>query len=632
MNGEDFNLFTTTQNGKSYIYSVDSSTYPDDEYSDDEYYNEKLFKSFADDLNSNMDNPSIMDLVKMFEQGGQESRVDFIKTNKNAIDKIFYTVTLSKSVKAGDVIYFYTDKEEFEVYGNIEYMVVITKELEGATLAQLIEHATIVNPFSFAYLESYTVGDDSYLASTRNLSAINYNVINGTDNVKNETVGTYAQNFSTLLGTLSESVLNCGVISDDTTRRNNLLHIYAANKSETPTFDINSYTTNSNETTNSIEVRNREKASLLKISNMYVKNRNKGNIETEETYMPRDLKFYNGYIYTLKEDDFNYGTYSFVLDKTKLFNNTNTVCDIIIVVMTYKNDEDIKVYTNSKYCSIEKYVYSSDEDIVLSLEKTYGENTSHNIQIKVDNGGIVYCSRHTIVDWDVNSGNYVIKFSEDDEDDVDMSDKTEYDPTEYVIDTITADENKELNMSIFVPKLATDVHIYANSNEINNTVGYSNSWCSIGKYTIIEPELDSDEKNIEYKIPFGVDDNIPTVGSDSKTAKDYNSNVGTNTVNDGCDIFNAILNGVKLNTSERTLTLTVKYNVGSKKCVSYKKLTQPGYVENRKIPKVELTLNKDLVELERANNIENGVLCNQFQFFVDVDITDFDRSVWGSYV
>ena len=93
---------------------------------------------------------------------------------------------------------------------------------------------------------------------------------------------------------------------------------------------------------------------------MYVKNRNKGNIETEETYMPRDLKFYNGYIYSLKEDDFNYGTYSFILDKTKLFNNTNTVCDIIIVVMTYKNDEDITVYTNGKYCNIEKYVYSSD--------------------------------------------------------------------------------------------------------------------------------------------------------------------------------------------------------------------------------------------------------------------------------
>lgn len=93
-----------------------------------------------------------------------------------------------------------------------------------------------------------------------------------------------------------------------------------------------------------------------------------------------------------------------------------------------------------------------------------------------------------------------------------------------------------------------------------------------------------------------------------------------------------LLNGKILTTTQRSVLITVLYNIGSVEYKSYFKLVQPGYTEKRKIPKVNLSIDKEIQNLERANSVSNGVMCNQFQFYVNVDIDDFDSDIWGSYV
>ena len=97
-------------------------------------------------------------------------------------------------------------------------------------------------------------------------------------------------------------------------------------------------------------------------------------------------------------------------------------------------------------------------------------------------------------------------------------------------------------------------------------------------------------------------------------------------------MFNNLLEGISNNTTDRSVTITVLYTYDNKERKSFYRLTQPGYTEKRRIPKVELNLRKDLDFLENCNKVQNGVLCNQFQFFVDIDISDFSRECWGSYV
>ena len=47
------------------------------------------------------------------------------------------------------------------------------------------------------------------------------------------------------------------------------------------------------------------------------------------------------------------------------------------------------------------------------------------------------------------------------------------------------------------------------------------------------------------------------------------------------------------------------------------------------MPVVNLDMYNDIERLEAVNNIENGVLCNQFQFFIDLNIEDFGYDNWG---
>ena len=43
-------------------------------------------------------------------------------------------------------------------------------------------------------------------------------------------------------------------------------------------------------------------------------------------------------------------------------------------------------------------------------------------------------------------------------------------------------------------------------------------------------------------------------------------------------------------------------------------------------------LHTDINELESYNTINSGILCNQFQTFLDINISNFDYDNWGKYI
>ena len=138
--------------------------------------------------------------------------------------------------------------------------------------------------------------------------------------------------------------------------------------------------------------------------------------------------------------------------------------------------------------------------------------------------------------------------------------------------------------------------------------------------------------------------NLPSIWGNFDKAKDFNASPGsTSTIVDGCDLFNAIISGMNIKTEQRSVNISVNYDYatinGSTGMVidktthtDYTKVVQPGYTDPRRIPDVRISIPNDLRSLEDANKSSLGVMANEFQFFVDIDINGFNKSVWGSFV
>ena len=81
-------------------------------------------------------------------------------------------------------------------------MVVITKELEQCELQDLIEHATITEPFTFKYIDESNIKNQNYVTTTNKVTAVYYA---GTDEQPK-----YGKNFSNFITYGSDSILNLG--------------------------------------------------------------------------------------------------------------------------------------------------------------------------------------------------------------------------------------------------------------------------------------------------------------------------------------------------------------------------------------------------------------------------------------
>lgn len=131
-------------------------------------------------------------------------------------------------------------------------------------------------------------------------------------------------------------------------------------------------------------------------------------------------------------------------------------------------------------------------------------------------------------------------------------------------------------------------------------MSYRNSWVNISAYKeeLVEEYLENGTLPYVYR-QFSMDvvaeNNLPSVyQTDAETIAEYNANPGETNILDGCSLFNSIINNEDLTTKSRNLNVTVVYKNNGHEYRSHYKIEQPGYIENRQVPEVDIKINKDL--------------------------------------
>jgi hypothetical protein len=119
-----FELFSVKTSSATYQFR-----YP----SDSSY--EHPYTKFEDSSDNSIDDPMISEVCYAYAHTGDTSvlRVDFIKYSEEISENIEVLDKLDRRIVAGDVIYFYKDKGEFDINETVRYMTVITEALEGCS-------------------------------------------------------------------------------------------------------------------------------------------------------------------------------------------------------------------------------------------------------------------------------------------------------------------------------------------------------------------------------------------------------------------------------------------------------------------------------------------------------------------
>ena len=619
-------LFTVNIDGMNYAFTTVESEH---------YNNGQPVIKFTDNRNS--DNLiTIHEIIAEFERHSGNATVDYLKSREYLTESIYIMDKLKSDYKVGDVLYFYTDKNAFSLYHTVEYMVVITPALLECTVDDLIANADIANPFTFKFIDDVPVYNESYLLSQKKVSTVYYR---GSKDVEVQ-----GKKFARMIGYSGKSLLNTGVmaISKEINGSVDLLRCqnsYSSfNFADVPEQKDLSVFVN--------PVR-REDTPVLKVNNAYFRNDNIGNLEMSGMLHPLDIIIDdNGVSYTLTEDDYIYSNRQFIINPDNYFkNSTLTTSTVECVVVTFNKSEvdarDLRIYGMSDNSKIRRYTFGNESGAI-QLSEDYLTETAHMIitYIKTE-FGLKYNSLPTFAVYNTGLRNYEISVLGD-----------FYEDTEEAIDEdcifectgISADEISDGVLNVYVPILANEtigVNFFMNSKQFDTEI--NNSWCSLRLITETDENGETVKfKNVTYtngrlyhlyRFNVAVKDNIPQItAEDVKKAQDYNSKAGDDSMLNGCDVFYAIMSGHMIDTASRYVTVSVKYVDALK--VEHKsvyRLEQSGYIEKRKIPKVNLKILKNLDELENSNKFSNGVLVNQFQFFIDIDIEDFNSDVWGSY-
>ena len=630
-----FDLFSIITDGESYTFSENNIRYPG-VYSSFEY----------DDKDTSITQPSI-DEIKNYVNPADPSigPVDYLKYSENIKDSAIVPDRLSSNIKEGDVLYFYTDKNVFAIDNQIQYMVVITKALERCKYEQLIEAAVIVNPFTFKYSDEKTINGEKYVYTTSKVVSGFYSAPDSSTDPDHIFMKAYGKNLTKMLSYMSDSVTNLGNLqnkpSDGTTEiTNEMMHFVYKNSLGKVTGELKIESQHSKEEDNNAVIFNTGKddsgnGRSLRIPKLIINEWNVGNLETVNVASPSYLRLDTaGYVYSMTDDDFETKTGTFSLSDSKFLRDLNYSdyrCGFDVVIFDYEKYKETGSYSYDAV--IKKYTFSSSDAKKLKLDTSiFGKNTAYDISFWItDPNRICRYSRHTLAAYNEEFSEFdisvlpIVNYGSNELDYDESSQEIHY--TQFKSSGISADKNDSAFIDIYIPEGASNVNIYMNAKKLNfeNSVTVSNGWCKA------DPE--EEHSDTHYHIDLSIDSNIPVIGdSTATTAKDFNAYSGPKTELEGCEIFNTLLAGKTIKTEARTVSFTADYDLDELHINESVNLTQPGYIDNRRVPKVNLELRNDLNRIELSNQLKNGVMSNQFQFFIDVNISDFSEDLWGSYV
>lgn len=273
-------------------------------------------------------------------------------------------------------------------------------------------------------------------------------------------------------------------------------------------------------------------------------------------------------------------------------------------------------FDTSYYSGIETKQFNYSDSSVLNISLDITDNDSqkyrhHIIQQYIGNKyGIKYFSKLTYADFNYQTSEFDIDASFVQVNNRDLNRTLNYDD---VFD-ITIDNNV---MSLeFKDKLTKlyDLYVYENGSKTNVILNENTGIYQVKNIVVSKQDIQTDVIN---KI------------NDDKFLK---------CIYDGSVISipnTEILYTIKYNTIEDNTDYTIDESTNHNKIVYNNMVTYnrvlKGYTEKRTIPEIKMNIYNDLESLENINNSSNGILCNQFQTFMTLEINKFSNDDWGLY-
>ena len=272
-------------------------------------------------------------------------------------------------------------------------------------------------------------------------------------------------------------------------------------------------------------------------------------------------------------------------------------------------------FDTSYYSDIDtkQFDYSDSSILKISLDKSDNDSQKyrhHIIQQYIGNKhGIKYFSKLTRADFNYQTSEFDIDASFVQVHHRDLNRTLNYDD---VFD-ITIDTSISMTLE-FKDKLTKlyNLCVYENGSKKNISLNTDTGICQVKN---IKQSTQDIEKDVITKIP---DDKFLKYVYDASVINIPNTEI----------LYTIKYNTIEDDTAVDETNSTDKIVYSN--TVTYNRIIK-GYIEKRTIPDVKMNIYNDLESLENINNSSNGILCNQFQTFMTLEIDKFSNDDWGLY-
>ena len=630
--------------------------------------------------------------INHYKNNGATLADSSVRWGTTDYEKISIPTKLSDKFQVGDILYFYVDEQQFAIDGQIHYMITLTEDLLNCDINTLIKKANAVDPFEYQTVfknndriqlfdnvnilknnVAYTDEENYYMKSFGNIISENTTdimLIGTKENSDN------SYNYLQLIS-YNKTIDNSTYLSIDSSIIDGRMNHYISSDEQIKLDNLY--------IKNDILLTNLESLDVIYDDNLLYSDDNCLQPLTSNDVI---VKVNMGDIYG-NNTVAVFNTYIFKFDKSKFITDIQKYDDYQVGYIVYVNSDIIqeKLYSNTDNNffieldpitdtdilnkNIDEYPYTENitYNILVYIHKTNGFNIyTHTTSIKcilncVEKYKIVQPEYELTVDNDIND----IKGSDMDNIIFKISGITVNKADNIIFDISTNNEDVFIDSVFFNNKeLVVNKSFWSWADNVDDIDEVEKRLSTNITWMDVTPDTDSILHNKGHKIfTLSVNDNIPDImynnsntrvitenihdfmhtfnDEDVRTSDEFNyGNLFNNEGDDiQCMLFDRIMDELPVSmAAPRVLNVAVKYHIQkdgeeSNHYTEYYEnyeLKQPGFSDPRTIPNVNLNIHTDINELESFNTIESGILCNQFQTFMDINITDFDYDTWGKYI
>lgn len=530
-----------------------------------------------------------------------------IKLSESPKEIVVPTVFSSSISSVGDLIYIVEMKSSGQMF--IKYMMVVTEPMFGKTFVEIIEN--------FILQEDPTVIRSFYMNSDRMIISEMYSplryelssVIDSSLSFK------YRENFAD-----SVESKYAQIISEYSEDNKTYIQQFLAEKSS---MDIilkdNSFVFSEN---------------TLKVPQLYINNDCVSDIPLQNVILPKKISFSSlGFIPSISENDVDVLKGTLKVSLSKFLSIVDSIDEWSYGVEIHAIDSSIS--------EIVEYDFSQNAYGEIDILPLVPEGKSrHKVLTYIAReGGTRYYGRPSIMTiektWLKDFEKFILEAYSIEDGDSYLSEDVNSGDTDYVdftLDPLNYEKSSGINFVVnaregfYIDTIAfNSIPVFKDDKDnITNFSEDENLWFSIDN-------VSGENNNKTYTLSF--DDNLPNIGEiHPTTLEEYLSVYGEEKNYQGTSELFKYLE-TKTRTLSRIVLVTVitKASKDSEGKKSYYKIIQPGFTDNRKKPSLSIVPRIYNNDLENSNNAENGVLCNQFQYFLDLKIQDFDLNTWGQY-